>query len=116
MNEEKQIEFVKSMENVTQKQLEVLLLFAPPPLGEGLKQVEIAQELGISVKAVEKRLNTFKKDFPTAYDRLWNFKKNYTKTKGKIENPVSLSEFGDDIAVGESITSDGKGPKIVRKF
>jgi len=106
------------MKKITKKQKETLLLFASPPMGKGLTEKEIAKKLGISKRAVIYRLMSFKSKHPEAYKHLWDSKKLHTKNRHRIENPLSLEGIGgcNDIAVGESITHDGKGEKIIDKF
>lgn len=98
---------------ISQKQWDVLILWI-----DGQTYKDIAKELKISVDIIKQRIKTFKENFPDAYNELLNMKKKEVEIKNKLENPRSLSELKDDtdIAVGESLSWDGKLPKIVEKF
>ena len=83
----------------TKNQLEVLLLLTPNPIGEGLTEEQVAERLGISQSAVSDRVNTFKKNFPKAWER-WQ---GILRAAGgnKITNPLLMSD--EDIVYFERI-------------
>jgi len=54
---------------ITKKEMDVLLLIAPPPIGVGHTQEEAANYLGITERALNYRLERFKKRCPDGYER-----------------------------------------------
>jgi hypothetical protein len=66
---------MKLPKGMTQKQLELLLLITPKPLGKGKTILEAAKILDISRQAATKRLNNFKKNFPAEYKNWDRFRK-----------------------------------------
>jgi len=71
---------------VSKKQIELLLLIAASPLGEGLKISEAAKKLGISEYAAKDRLKTFKKNNPDAWKRFKEIRNVSRKERDNLHN------------------------------
>jgi len=72
----------------TKKQIEVLLLITPGPLGEGLKIKEVAEKLGISEIAVKKRLERFKRNHPDAWERFEGIRNVSRRERDNLHNHI----------------------------
>lgn len=63
------------MKKPTEKQTELLLRIAPKPLGYDMRINEAVESLGISKFAAYRRLQTFKKNFPGAWENFKSLRK-----------------------------------------
>lgn len=57
------------MKKITEKQIEILKLIYPGPVGGGMKVVDAAKKLGISKRAAFYRLISIKKNFPEFWEQ-----------------------------------------------
>lgn len=101
------------VKGVTKKQIEILQLIYPTPIGAGLTILEAAQLLGIHRNSAQSRLNNFKKRFPNEWNSIkYLISKMYEHRKQLIdgaEHGMSLSEKYD-------VWTDNFDEYIVEKF
>lgn len=76
------------MKRVTSKQIEVLLLTTPGPLGAGLTQIEAGMVLGVTKGAIAQRLGRFKSKYPNSWDNVISIKYTASRQRENLEHPL----------------------------
>ena len=108
-------EFQKPMW-MTQGQLDLLMLVVPGPLGKGMKIIDAARELNISVDAAKMKLRRFKTRFPEAWDRIEGMRSSMRRQYGSAGK---LKSLGGVKSLESLIDNHGMGAvedMIVDKF
>jgi len=83
---------------VTKKQIEILLLIAAKPLGEGLKIREAAKKLGISIDSVKDRLKRFKKNHPDAWKKFKEIRNVSRRERDNLHNHIwRVNNLGETV-------------------
>lgn len=109
----------------TRKQIELLLRIAPGPLGCGMKMKAAAENLDISAASANGRLQTFKKNFPEAWQRFSNLRKVSRRQRlelrwkdhylQKLWLPT-FTELSSEVEAGDFLKTMEENNKIRRKI
>lgn len=91
------------MQKISYRQIEVLLLTIPGPLGLGLTQQQAGNVLGISRDAVAKRLERFKKKYPNGWNNVIAIRNTVNRQRQSFEKPLRYMGYQTEV-------------KIVQKF
>lgn len=73
---------------LTRKQLDLLMLVWPGPVGQGLTVAEAARGLNITVRAAQYRLKHFKQRFPEAWEKYESARELLRQDRLKIHDLV----------------------------
>lgn len=76
------------MQKISKKQIEVLLLTTPGPLGLGLTQQQAGNVLGINRDAVAQRLGRFKKKYPNGWNNVVSIRNTVNRQRQSFEKPL----------------------------
>lgn len=76
---------------LTKRQIEVLRLIAPYPMGEGLTYKQATERLGVSSKAIEQIIHTIKNKCPRAYEALKIARRRAAETRLQLSKTIELN-------------------------
>ncbi len=75
---------------LTKRQIEVLILISPYPMGCGLTYNEAAEQLNITSKAIEQLIRTIKNKNPEAYKALKTARRRAAETRLQLTKTTGL--------------------------
>lgn len=84
---------------LTQKQIDLLCLLFPAPVGEGLTRVEAAERLGITISSIQKRLKNIRSKNPQIAKKLDEWEERAKKSRLDIENAVRVNKIESSINI-----------------
>jgi len=88
------------MKKISEKQLDLLKLVFPGPIGQGMEISKAAKQLGISERAAFYRLKTVRKNFPDFWDKYQTALKVMQRQRLGLKNckisSLIINSFVDD--------------------
>ena len=80
---------------LTKRQMEVLILISPHPMGEGLTYKQAAEQLNVSSKAIQQIIRTIKARCPDAYKALKTARRRAAETRLQLQKTGEFNLYDE---------------------